>query len=399
MLVTYELKFIIFTLCGAIQVGCGGAALSRDSASDTDFEDQTSSIGLAGRHAYTIAGMTTADPREVELPVCGTVYAPPLLILSNYVPRLCAAQSARTYLPRYRTLAHRILDIESELCGVPDSAYRLLDDLISDAEARNWGPMPSDLEDRFVFAARVSKEIDRLMVDAGFLLYVPIATLGDALSPMVTIPSIRYLADCDTSSFIYLAIGEHLGLPISMVEIRYPSGGGHNYVRWQLDATTVLDFDTNGRDTCRTPADVPAWQGRTLTPDAVLSYVLHIRADRYAVNGRPESALADLLQSTRLDPQHPGPLDSLARLIATHDEFQSPNLQRRALDAARRAYEINPTPNVFDTLMCALAASGDFAAAEAAAAEALESANGHSRWSVQERLSRFRNLENCVGEY
>lgn len=62
------------------------------------------------------------------------------------------------------------------------------------------------------------------------------------------------IADCDTSAFIYLSVAEALSLPVHLVDTEPVSGTGHNYLRWVDASGEFLDWDTNGRAQCATPA-------------------------------------------------------------------------------------------------------------------------------------------------
>lgn len=380
-----------------VLVGCSGAPPPPPPSQAVCAETTTASAAPLPPPT-TLAGATSNAVVESPPTECGVRYASPMGLPATEAPRACAKSSARTYKPRYSTIGHRILDLESEACGVPDSAYQLLDDLIARADAKNWGPMPSDATARRDFALKVSADIGQLLVDGGFELYIPVRTLADALTPNRTSPKTTYLEDCDTASFIYLSIAEQMKLPMSLVEIQLSSGSGHNYVRWQLDQNSMLDWDTNGRYECVTPTNQPAWEGRSLTPDDLMAYVLTIRSSLWKKSGELEKALVDLRRTMALDPGHPDAFNNLTWLIVTNAQLQSKKLRSEALGAAKRAIELNRTSNVLDTLACAYAANGDYAAAQTTAKQATELAVGDQKERFLARLTKFLNKKNCVGE-
>jgi tetratricopeptide (TPR) repeat protein len=109
--------------------------------------------------------------------------------------------------------------------------------------------------------------VDRVLIEAG-VIYPPrgeVDLLRNALSPRALsdmeyaqaeghpynarrVPWMRahrradspfFYADCDTASVLYLAIGEWLKLPISIVELP-----GHMFVRWKSE-TVTLNWDPN----------------------------------------------------------------------------------------------------------------------------------------------------------
>jgi hypothetical protein len=56
----------------------------------------------------------------------------------------------------------------------------------------------------------------------------------------------RYTFDRDERSLILPTVADALGLPASLAEITLPGGSGDNFVRWQIDEKTIVDWDANG---------------------------------------------------------------------------------------------------------------------------------------------------------
>ncbi len=118
---------------------------------------------------------------------------------------------------RCRTIAHRFLDLEREE-GFPvtDAEYETLDGIIAEAESKLKVKSP-DSKTKAVTALR---NIYKLLSKKGFR-YQSLRSLSQALKSGGS--------NCITSSFIYKAIAETLGLPI--VFSRAPA---HLFIRWRF---------------------------------------------------------------------------------------------------------------------------------------------------------------------
>jgi len=301
----------------------------------------------------------------------------------------------RTYKRKYQTIGHEILDIESEACGVPDEAYKLLDELIDHASSIQLPPPTAAPGSKRQRVVALAKGIAQLLIAKGFELYIPTKTLGDALSTAAGSPPSKHLFDCDTGSLMYMSIAQHLGFSTWLVEVTLPSGSGHNYVRWALDGGETLDWDTNGQAECKTPAGQQSYQGVSMSTDAVKGYIHWLRGSAWKEQGELDRARADYKTASALDPTSPHPFNQLAWLIVTEKALQKPALKAEALAAATRAVEIHRLPNYLDTLACAHAAQGDFSTAEKVASEAL--AGDSENQEFQSRLKRFKAKQDCVG--
>ncbi|MCK8500516.1 hypothetical protein M0222_22315 [Myxococcus fulvus] len=166
-----------------------------------------------------------------------------------------------------RTFAHQILDLEEELGTVTPAMRELVAAL--EKEARTRIKLPSARPSREQVLGALNQMHD-ILSSKGFMVaptgYVEFLT--EALTPVelvgAELESLRrseyttesrrawltahtknngvvvYLADCDTLSFLYLTMGDAIGLPLSMVES--PARGesiGHNWVNWSQDGKSV----------------------------------------------------------------------------------------------------------------------------------------------------------------
>lgn len=355
------------------------------------------------------------------LPECGTTYHGPMG--SPEGSRPCAPLT-RTYQPRYRAIGHDILDIDDAACPVPDSEYKLLDDVIDDAIARVKAlpaqpPSSSASSASAQGGARVattpapdstasgatrehvlavSGAIRDAMVHAGFALYVPVKNLSDALYPNGHHTPAQYLADCDTASFIYLSVAEALGLHAQLVDIKLASDAGHNYVRWSVGDEKYVDWDTNGQNECVTPKQAK-YLGVGMTRDQALGYAHFLSALTWKEKGEFSKALAAYREAQRLYDINPVSSNNLAWLVATHRSLaEQAGLREEALAAAQRTVKIDRTANYLDTQACVYAMADRLPDAIQTELEATQLAPDKQEFAA--RLAQFRQggaTANCFG--
>lgn len=353
-------------------------------------------VALTARPTY--AAKLTANPLPQGVSECGYIYAPPIAGPGPAVqPRICPAPSARIYKPKFQTIGHEVLTEESQACFVPDSAFELLDLLIEKGREK-YTPLPTGGGNWEASANSFFETMGQVLLDAGFQLYIPTDTLGDALTNRPLQTGGQRIADCDTASLLYMSTAEVLGLPVSMVEIKLRSGAGHSYLRWSTAAGQSMDWDTNGRAQCTTPPGLPAWQGRTMSRTEVLGYTRGLRGLFQQQKHRNQEAAADYRAAAKMYPQSPWAPNNLAWLLATCAEFDKPTEAGEAVDNALRAVSIERDANNLDTLACAHARRGDFASAVAVARDVVALAPNNDVF--KERLKKFEASppQNCVGE-
>jgi|SRR5580700_347704 hypothetical protein len=178
------------------------------------------------------------------------------------------ASLKHTYHAKYHTIAHEMLDNEAALGAVTQDMFNLLDDVIDWSKAALPERNPSqyaNLTD--ADASAVLHTIDKVLYTHGFVYpgfemgWVDL--LSDGLTPRTLnateLQSVRqmaennrrlpdidrlapgpfYLVDCDIASFLYLAVADQLGMPLSMVNLP-----DHDFVRWNLGSNKHLDFET-----------------------------------------------------------------------------------------------------------------------------------------------------------
>ena len=317
--------------------------------------------------------------------------------------RAAAGCSRRPAAQTVRTTAHEILDVESKQRQVKPSAYALLNSIIDVARLKlpPAASIPTDGPAGRQGALDALTTIDGILVNRHFIYPgIGLVTyLSEGLTPKVLskdefqaardgFHNIRriarmndhaskpfYVVDCDIASFIYLAVGEALHLPIALVEVP-----GHDFIRWTFHDGTHLNFGpwTGWKspmliivESYNVPDDIikPGLFMHALSHDDIMGYVIYLRGGGWGSNDYAK-ARQDYIEAIRLRPASPEPRDELAWSYATcstpacRDAKQALTLATENVAIWRRALYL-------DTLACAYAASGDFAKAVPRAKEVL----------------------------
>lgn len=297
--------------------------------------------------------------------------------------------SALSYTPRYHTIAHEILGIEAGALPVDDSMYQLLDDILDDVKnSVGSRPTPSDKAG----VEKVLRTIDGILIRRNFVLYgdgpacAPMY-LRDALVPETLEPSVVqdivgarknrrrkpmidvklpiHEVDCDTASFIYLAVGDAFNLPISAV-----MAPEHVFVRWEFKDGSYLNWETTkgasvGDDTYMRAMHISqdsCDRGvylQSLTREEVLGYCYSLRGDKLAEKKEYSAASEDYERSMQLYGKSFWGYDSFAWILATTED---PKVRdgKKAVRLAKKAVEIDRSAMNLDTLAAAYAETGDF---------------------------------------
>lgn len=354
-----------------------------------------------------VLAAAVADRSQAALPPCGQIEARPHGAAAPR--RTCPKTEARSYRPRHQGLGYDVLALETEACFVPDSAYALLDDIVDKAIARLSPTERSGVG--LAAEARglaVSRATNAVLIEMGFGLYIPTATLGDALvSRAGPGEQDRYIVDCDTGAMILMTVADVLDMPAALVEITLPGGDQHDYVRWTLADGRFVDWDTNQRGICRTPDGQPDFQARALTRTEAMGYAHTLRAALWKRKGDYDRAVQDYRTAMRDRPDSPIAYNGFAWIVATTDWPARDALRADALQAAERAVSLQRSSgdtrltrsgisDYMDTLACLYAGAGDFNKAIAAEQGAL--AVSH-RAEFRTRLASFSgaNPKDCTG--
>jgi hypothetical protein len=336
-----------------------------------------------------------------SLPWCGSLYAPPFASPTDGKrKRICEPAVARAYTLIHRNIGAEALDLESRACFVPDSAYRLLDDIIDTVTAR-MGPIDDHLDHdgQRVQILNVSRITGQVLAEKGFGLYIPTDTLGDALVPRSAPGEApRHVIDCDTGALVLLSVAEALGLKAALVEVTLESGAGHNFARWQLTDNSILDWDTNGRAECSMQLNNPTFQGRAMTHDQTVAYLLLLAGARWEREGHPKEAINNYSHSIALHPEHPAGYNNFVWALATKSFPERESFRAEATRYLPTLMAIQRLPNYLDTAACMAAYDQDFQGALAYAKEALKGDPGNGTFAA--RVAQFESAHphDCTGE-
>lgn len=306
---------------------------------------------------------------------------------------------------RYHTIAHEILDLESPVAPVDASMYALLDGIIDEARARIHpaGGFANDAE-RELYATAVLLAIDDILIKRNFVYpkpEQPVHLLCDGLTPRRLAPAaiselldrdenyrrrgrLRedrpiYVIDCDLTCFVYLGVGEVLGLPLSMVEVPR-----HNFVRWYYAAGEYLNWETvyglerSDLDYARRffhSADEftdLARRGvffKRLDRSEVVGYAHLLRGETYEELGEYTLAITDYRRAISLYRLSPAAHGHLAWLLLTCEE-RSLRDAWEGVVFSEEAARLWPAAAQLDALACAYAETSQFPAAKHAEARA-----------------------------
>lgn len=287
--------------------------------------------------------------------------------------------------PPAPTIAQAILDLEAGGYTVPASDYAFIDAVIGEVKTR----VPNAPADR-ASALAALKVVDQVLVERnviypgkGLIEYLHEGLTerrlnGSAFQEaynqyhnvrrrpamLANRNGLFRVLDCDTASFIYLAVAETLGWPLSLIEVPQ-----HNFVRWTFADGSYLNFETmDGAErpdayyiaAFGVPPETvkPGFFMSAMSREEVLGYVHTLRASIFAKKGEFDKAKLDLATARRMRPVAPGPLNAEAWLYATCTPAtcRDPAL---AVKDATEAVSLYRSANYLDTLACALVSGGD----------------------------------------
>lgn len=312
-----------------------------------------------------------------------------LLINSNLF-----SQTTR-YKWKYNTITHKLLQIE-ELNEAStkivtqdfDNKYLLLDNIIDNCKKSVSNIDLTTINDE-IQAKKVLKIIDSTLSKNLFTVCVKIENLSDALtlkskgtlncmytndiSPIdyrvrdFSLSKKFYHVDCDLFSFIYLGIGEALGIPVSFIEVP-----NHNFIRWNLSDNTFINWDVNMGKTYLNneyKTGIPYLTSgfsdleetkyhylNNLNNNEVLGYYYFVIGRLQKKNQKYKNAENLYLKSIQYRPSSPIAKYCLAYMIVFTGAYNSSNDFLLASRLAKEAYDIdNDHKEIVETYACSLA--------------------------------------------
>ncbi len=333
---------------------------------------------------------------------------------------------------KYNTIAHEILNIESAASLVTQDMYDFIDDVIDQAKKKiptkqKYSPDEIGAALKAIDDILIQKNVVYPANDAGMKLVdqlsdglrgrimnsAEISALAKQRHNVRRAEHIKahagepfYVNDCDTTSFLYLAVGEVLGFPLFLVEVP-----GHNFIRYE-DEVMALDWETMDakpilpglyQKTWRIPDSLVASRVYLASMSRIdtLGYAHTIVAEAWSKKGADRRAFDDDERGFLLYPRGPRVWNQAAWHLVT---ASSPALRdgQKALHYALRAIGISPTPNYLDTLACAYAALGDFSSAiqtEQAAQVLFQSGQFPAEVEIPEfskQIELFQKKQSCA---
>lgn len=326
------------------------------------------------------------------------------------------------------TIAHELLDYEKTAFAVEtsietksdyDARFKFIDKLISEADQtlkdKNINRIKARKDSRE--AEKVFGAIEEVLVKNNLLLHIRTRVLTETLTPSSPRPQAHFTAarrdhfqnhaneffyhfDCDLGSYLILAIGEALSLPISLVEV--PE---HNFVRWNFEGGAFLNWDTN---TARTHSNDEYRRGESktagtsfdketerrrgflnnLSKDEIRGYHLALIALHLKNNNHLDLARKYYKRGAKLRPRGTLAQNNLSWMYVTESQFNQAKYLREALSLSLAVDQIDPNDEEYkDTLACAYAANRKFKRAIAAEKAA---------HNIQGKIDGFKAGKTCL---
>jgi tetratricopeptide (TPR) repeat protein len=157
---------------------------------------------------------------------------------------------------QYSTIAHEILQTESDVLGVTPH-YELLDILITQAVQQIAPQTSYSQQDAASILRRIAEILQQHNIRVGDAML-----LNETCNLLQADTTGQIAADCDTLSFLYLGIAEVLHLPLRLVSLPQ-----HTFIRWHFPDNTYLNWETTANEVW-TDADYLNWYNSTHT-DAI----------------------------------------------------------------------------------------------------------------------------------
>jgi len=291
------------------------------------------------------------------------------------------------------TIAHEILRAEHEAKGSTDEDYKerlkQLDSIVDLAVQRVKVLRVDESTPEGI--QRLFSEVDQVLVDKHYNVFIQTETLWDALTPGIPssggahiltakmkehrerFPDATYYRfDCDTGTIIHLGVFERLQKPVVMVE-----SPKHNFLRWRISPHQHVNWDVNDSQSytddqhrAGVPRTTGPFDGETerkghylldMPREEVKCYHLSIVAGLWKERQQFEKAIECYRKSIEGRLYSATPRNNLAWMIATQPSLQRKEFLDHALSMARSAVELRPKDgSIIDTLAAVHAARHEF---------------------------------------
>ena len=208
-------------------------------------------------------------------------------------------------------IIHQILFIESEMFSPEENqrAYQILNEILAAVKERPIEMMTPEAKLKLVYAVLKEKGF-KLLEQEEDTLFISNLLEGEL--------------DCDTSSFVVLAVAQELGWPVKIVSVPR-----HAFVRWEgEDIKLNIDYGNLRADNYYHKRY--SWDGTVLDLNGIISLAYCNRGHAKDSLGRPAEAIADYDEAIRLDPELAMAYNNrgYAKLALGRDEEAARDLKR-----------------------------------------------------------------------
>lgn len=300
---------------------------------------------------------------------------------------LTIKNAAPAYQPRHSTVAHKLLKQESTVLNVTDEMYKLLDDVIDKASAR----VQAAHSPVSIATPEDCKIIDDVLIENNFVYpgtgltqYFSDALANTKLDGLDIVSVLNqphnyrrrahieqhmsepfHIADCDTASFVYLAVFENLKMDRALVEIPR-----HNFIRCYDKEKALFNWETMDGITATDQHYITGWyipqpaieKGiylSRMSDDNVLGYGHCLVAQGWEQRREYRKAIDEYTLGTQMYDRMPGAWNNTAWVYVTARDPQIRN-GKKAIEFALRAVDLVREANWLDTLACAYAEDRQF---------------------------------------
>lgn len=211
----------------------------------------------------------------------------------------------QVYQPKYQTIAHEILKLESGIEGTPPN-YALLDTIIDEVKDQITAYPPYSKEEAATILQQIAGVLNKKNIQVGDAIL-----LTETCTPQNEGNKEKFIADCDTLSFLYLGIAEALKLPLRLVSLP-----DHTFIRWHFPDGTALNWETTTASVWRdsayrswynsTHSDPlpPEQELRSLERAEIFAIVHYNLGNAFTQKGRYDEAIANYTKTLTINPHY-----------------------------------------------------------------------------------------------
>lgn len=309
------------------------------------------------------------------------------LLSPMHIPKI--ERKPSEYQSERVSIGQRILQEDDRAEPVPDVVFQRLDFVIEKVINNVTAGTVNTIDE----AREILQSIERVVTSMNFVCSIPyylVHSFSEGLFPRALDSKLVYApendlrrshilsnededfshVDCDLGSLLYLCIGEALGIPLCMVEVPQ-----HNFVRWRLNESLHLNWDTNYGFNKFTDSGYASRYGvdpkhiinatylADLSVANVEGYFSFVRGITFQRAKEYANAIEEYRSAVRNYPQSPSSRNNIAWLFVSVRDTQQLVTSDEALQLMLETCDIDRSHNYLDTLACVYAERGDFTTA------------------------------------